>query len=133
MSKWKSNSELIKSAFDHNPKSDEKSYDNFKDTFDIISKHYIDRPTLTHFSTQLVKYVDAETTRDKYNDDFQDAIIEIRLAVEEKRVRKIIEIRQIQILVKELSAEIGFPSTIAEEDEDAVLERMLINKRKIKI
>ncbi|GAA5798171.1 hypothetical protein HPULCUR_003571 [Helicostylum pulchrum] len=130
VSRWTSNSELIKRAFDHNPESDEKSYDNFKATFDTISKLFIDRPTLAHFSAQLVEYMNAETTRDKYNDAFEDAIIERRLAVEEKRVRKRIEIRQIQILVKDLSAEIGLPSTIAEKMKTLYWKECSQEKRK---
>lgn len=62
--------------------------------------------------------MDLETTRNKYNNHIEDAVLDSMLAIEEKRSRKRIKIAQTQNLNKELSAEIGCSSTVAEEDEN---------------
>ncbi|CAO3698469.1 unnamed protein product [Rhizopus stolonifer] len=60
--------------------------------------------------------MDLETTRNKYNDDFEDAVLDKRLALEGKRSRKRIKTIQTHNLNEEISAEIGCSSMVAEED-----------------
>lgn len=121
VSRWNSTSELVKSALDNNPKSDEKTYDKFKATFKTISKHFIQQPALVRFTKLLVEYMDLETTRKKYTDHIEDAVLDRMLAIEEKRSRKRIKIAQTQNLNKKLSTEIGCSSTVAEEDENSIV------------
>lgn len=115
VSKWNSTSELAKNALDKNPKSDEKTYDKFKYTFKTISKNFIKQPALVKFTKLLVQYMDSETTRNKYNGQIEKAILDNMLAIEEKKSR--LKIAQTQNLNQELSGEIGYSSTVAEEDE----------------
>lgn len=74
VSKWSSTSELVKNAFDNNPKIDEKTYDRFKDTFKTINKHFIQQPALVRFTKRLIEYMDLKTTRKEYNDNIEDAL-----------------------------------------------------------
>ncbi|RCH98513.1 hypothetical protein CU098_009503 [Rhizopus stolonifer] len=127
VSKWNSASELAKSALNNNPKSDKKTYDKFKATFKTISKRFIQQPALVRFTKLLVEYMDLETTRNKFNDAIEEAVLDNILIIEEEKSRKRIKIIQTQTLNQELSAEISCSSTVAEKDKNDTIVNDLTN------
>ncbi|KAI8091096.1 uncharacterized protein B0P05DRAFT_528784 [Gilbertella persicaria] len=119
--------ELAKNALNNNPKSDKKTYDKFKATFKTISKRFIQQPALVRFTKLLVEYMDLETTRNKFNDAIEEAVLDNILIIEEEKSRKRIKIIQTQTLNQELSAEISCSSTVAEKDENDTIANDLTN------
>ncbi|KAG2201293.1 hypothetical protein INT47_006796 [Mucor saturninus] len=63
VSKWNSVSALTQNALDNNPKGDVKTYDNYKAAFKIISKEFMQQPSLVRFTKRLVEYMSSEVTR----------------------------------------------------------------------
>ncbi|KAG1456661.1 hypothetical protein G6F56_006781 [Rhizopus delemar] len=126
VSEWTTASVLVRGALDSNPKSDCKTYDKFKATFKILSKSFVQQPALTRFTKLVVNYMDLESTRTAYNDEFEDATLEKMLAKAEERTRKRIKIKQTQNLNDELAAQINPSQTRAESNEAQIVAKPTI-------